>query len=339
MPGEILEIFRQDAFNVLTLTDVVNKEPFVPGLAGQVVSWEERNIATTQVAIEEREGVLKLISATARGGPAEQFTPGKRKLRALVVPHLAVEDTVNADEIQNVRELGSNNPISGVQTVVNGRLMEMARSMDVTLEHLRIGALKGTILDADGATAIMNLFDEFNVAPHAEVPFDFATTPEGQLRKKCHDITRTIQGELGAAPMTRVHSFCSAGFFDELTSHAEVRKAYERQADGAFLRAGLAFGQFEFAGIVWQEYRGAVGGVPFIPDDKAIFFPIGTPGLYKQYWSPADFNETVNTPGLPRYAKQAIDPEFQRWAKLHVQSNPLPLVTRPRALMMGRAGA
>ena len=69
---------------------------------------------------------------------------------------------------------------------------------------------------------------------------------------------------------------------------------------------------------------------------KAYFFPVGVPGLILQYNAPADFVETTNTIGLPRYAKQAVDQQFARWVMLHVQSNPLPISTRPRVLIKGK---
>jgi hypothetical protein len=56
----------------------------------------------------------------------------------------------------------------------------------------------------------------------------------------------------------------------------------------------------------------------------------------RQYKAPADFVETANTIGLPRYAKQAVDQQFARWVMLHVQSNPLPICTRPRVLIKGK---
>ena len=65
------------------------------------------------------------------------------------MPHIALEDTILADEVQNVRAFGSS-MLEGVQAVVNQRMSEMATKMDATLEHLRIGAIKGQILDADG---------------------------------------------------------------------------------------------------------------------------------------------------------------------------------------------
>jgi Phage major capsid protein E len=46
--------------------------------------------------------------------------------------------------------------------------------------------------------------------------------------------------------------------------------------------------------------------------------------------------ETAADRGLPRYAKQAVDQQFARWVMLHVQSNPLPICTRPRVLITGK---
>jgi hypothetical protein len=88
--------------------------------------------------------------------------------------------------------------------------------------------------------------------------------------------------------------------------------------------------------IVFEEYRGRVGTVDFTDASKAYFFPVGVPGLFRQYNAPADFVETANTIGLPRYAKQAVDQQFARWVMLHVQSNPLPICTRPRVLIKGK---
>jgi hypothetical protein len=46
---------------------------------------------------------------------------------------------------------------------------------------------------------------------------------------------------------------------------------------------------------------------------------------------------TPNTIGPPLYAKQAVDQQFARWVMLHVQSNPLPICTRPRGADQGQA--
>ena len=333
-----LDVFQSNAFSMVSLTDAINKVPFLPGRIGQLGLFREQGVATTSVLIEEKEGSLTLVETTARGAPAVQNAHNKRKARALTVPHIALEDTILADEVQDLRAFGSESQLEGVQQVVNDRLEDMARKLDATLEHLRIGAIKGQILDADGATVLYDLFQEFGVAPPAEIDFDLdANSPAaGVVKKKCHDVKRKIEDELGATPYDHIHAICGSAFFDDLIAHAEVAAAYERYLDGLFLRQGQARGSFEYAGIVFEEYRGRAGSVDFTDTDKAHFFPVGVPGLFRQYNAPADFVETVNTIGLPRYAKQAPDTQFNRWVTLHTQSNPLPLCTRPRVLMKAK---
>jgi hypothetical protein len=333
-----LDIFAGSAFSMVALTDAINKMPFVPGRIGQLGLFREQGVSTTAVMIEEREGALTLVETTSRGAPAVQHVPNKRKARSLTVPHVALEDTILADEVQNVRAFGSENQLEGVQAVVNQRLSEMASKMDATLEHLRVGAIKGQILDADGSAVIYDLFTEFGVSQHSEIDFDLdnATPAPGAVKKKCHDIRRKIEDELGVVPYDHIHAMCGPDFFDDLITHPEVEKAYERWLDGAFLRQGQARGSFEYAGILFEEYRGRVGSVDFTDASKAYFFPVGVPGLFRQYNAPADFVETANTIGLPRYAKQAVDQQFARWVMLHVQSNPLPICTRPRVLIRGK---
>lgn len=353
----LLDVFGGSAFSTITLTDAVNKMPFVPGRAGSLGIFEEFGVPTTTIMVEEKEGTLSLIPTTLRGAPATQHVTDKRAARSLAIPHLAEEDTVLPNEVQDVREFGQENQLQAVQGVVNQRLREMTSKLDATLEHLRIGALKGTILDADGSSVIFNLFTEFGVTQITEKDFTFDTASDGDVRTMCHAITRETEDELGSKTYDHIHSFCSSAFFDDLVAHSEVRAAYERWANtnaeimasigsrgaggasgqaGDWLRLGLARRAFPYAGIMFEEYRGTVGGVAFIPADKAIFFPVGVPGLYRNPFAPADFVEAVNTIGLPRYAKQAVDAEFARWVKLHLQSNPLPICLIPRVLQIAR---
>jgi hypothetical protein len=218
--------------------------PYVPGRIGQLGLFREQGVATTSVMIEEKEGSLNLVETTARGAPAIQNTHNKRKARSLVVPHIALEDTILADEVQNVRAFGSESLLEGVQAVVNQRMTEMASKMDATLEHLRIGAIKGQILDADGSAVIYDLFTEFGVSQHTEIDFDLdnGSPAAGAVKKKCHDVRRKIEDELGAQPYDHIHAICGADFFDDLITHSEVATAYERYLDGAFLRQGQARG-------------------------------------------------------------------------------------------------
>jgi len=333
-----LDIFNSDAFSVLSLTDAINNVPFIPGQVMGLGLFQEQGVSTTSVMIEEKDGVLYLVENKPRGAAGQRNQTNKRRARSLIIPHLPVNDTVLADEVQNVRAFGSENQLEGVQSVINGRMTTMSQSLDATVEHLALGAVKGQILDSDGNTVIYDLFTEFGVNQASEVDFDLdaASPASGALRKKCTGVLRTISTNLGAATVKSAHAFCGSAFFDDLISHTEVRETYLAQQEAAQLRGGYYGERFTFGGITWEEYRGSVGGVDFIDTNKCHIFPVGVPGLFKLYYGPADYMETVNTIGLPKYMKQAADSKFNKFVELEAQSNPLPLCTRPKALIKGK---
>jgi hypothetical protein len=342
-------VFKTDPFSMQTLTASVLKMPYKPGRIGQLSLFSEKPIATRSVVIEEKDGVLSLVTSSPRGGAGPQLTVNKRKGRSLIVPHFELNHALIADELQGVRAFGTESELEVVQQVVNNRFAEMVPSIDVTVEYLMLGALKGVILDGDGSTTLYDLFSEFEVTQEAEVGFNFAahTTDDGAMLGKCRTIVRTIQNNLGAAMFDHVHAFCGANFFDAICKDPEVRESFRRASAandlagvGSFLREGnVRKVPLEFGDIIWEEYRGSVNGVDFIDTDKAIFFPVGvTPNIYDLYYAPADFWNTVNTLGLPRYARQKLT-EDEKAVNLHVQTNPLPICLRPAALMAGRKGA
>jgi hypothetical protein len=339
----VFDVFNSDPFSLVSLTASINKVPFIPGRLGQLNIFEEVPVSTTSVMLEEKDGIIYLVENKPRGASGQQNQTEKRKARSLVITHLPVEDRVNADEIQNVREFGSNDQAKAIESVVTGRFATMSGSLDATLEHLRIGAVKGTILDSDGSTTIYNLFTEFGVSQEAEIDFDLdaATPASGVVRKKCAAVIRTMAGNLGAVPFAGVHCLCGDGFFDDLIAHTEVRETYLGQQQAAELRggyvsAGMSYGSIFYGGITFENYRGKVGAIDYINTDKAHFFPVGVPGLFKTFFGPANYMETVNTLGLPKYAKVSPDMRFQKYVDLEAQSNPLPICTRPKALMLAK---
>jgi hypothetical protein len=92
--------------------------------------------------------------------------------------------------------------------------------------------------------------------------------------------------------------------------------------------------RFPFAGIVFEEYNATVtlstgATETLIPSGEAIAFPLGTLDTFVTYGPPANLIETVNTVGLPMYARQlarldgsAID--------VKTEASILPVNKRPR---------
>jgi hypothetical protein len=89
---------------------------------------------------------------------------------------------------------------------------------------------------------------------------------------------------------------------------------------------------FLFGGVLWEEYRGTVGGIDFITSGDAYLVPEGVPDLFVTHYGPADYVEAANTIGLPYYAKQELL-QFGKGVDLEAQSNPISLCTRPRSVV------
>jgi hypothetical protein len=331
-----MDVFSGNAFQLATLTTAINTLPHKPRRIGELEIFAERGVQTTRVGIEERNGVLTLVPNLPRGAPATPHTTSRRKMLQLATTHLPVRGRVYADEVQDVREFGTEGNPRTVQTVVNERLAEMRNNIEATIEWQRLGAIRGQVLDADGSV-IVNLFDEFGVTAQTEVDFDLdAGSPApGAVRAKCSAIIRTIEDELGDGAFAGIHALCGSAFFDALVDHPECREAYARWNDGEALRARVARSTFFYAGIMFEEYRGKVDGQQFIDPDKAHIFATGFQGLFQTAFAPAGFVEFVNTVGLPLYAKSVPDPA-NRWADLYGESNPISYCTRPRTLISAR---
>ena len=148
-------------------------------------------------------------------------------------------------------------------------------------------------------------------------------------------IRRALKG-LGGNNV-QIRALCGDDLWDALIKNPEVRDSYKNQEEARELRSGTAFGEFAFAGVRWENYRGSdeTGGDKEVrvTADRCRFFPVGVPGLFQQVYAPADYNETVNTPGLPFYAKQAVDPMYQRFTEVEVQSNSISICSVPEVLL------
>ena len=63
--------------------------------------------------------------------------------------------------------------------------------------------------------------------------------------------------------------------------------------------------------------------------------PSGVPGLFRTVYAPADYIETVNTPGQRLYGKQ-WEMQNGKGVNLEFQMNALHYCTRPRVLIPGK---
>lgn len=331
----MLDIFNQDAFSVISLTSAIEHLPFVPQRIGQMGLFTFKPVTGLSVALEERDGRLVLIPPSARGTHVNMLSGSGRRMRRFELGHLQLDAAIRADDVLGVRAFGSEDQLEGVSQVVNNKLEELKQSHENTHDLYRLGALKGKVVDANGDT-VYDFFDEFGLT-QTEIEFDFEDA-DMEIKLKALEIIRAVEDALGNTSYRKIRALCGNDFFDALITHASVKEAFNRYQESAFYREDQRAG-FEFpTGIVWENLRGKVGANPIVDTDKAHFIPEGVPNLFVEAFGPADFIETVNTPGQRVYAKQKIM-DYDQGVQLHTQSNPLMYCERPACLVLGTMAA
>jgi hypothetical protein len=318
-------------FGIFTTADIsaaINVIPNRYGRLNELGLFPVKGVINNTVMVEEQGGSLSLLTATEYGAPGQVGTIGKRKVRTFTVPSFVYDERVSPYDVVGLRQFGVDGQ-AAVASYLNQR-METARAKhDQTLEYLRMGALKGVVVDGGGNT-IVDLFTDFGIVKKS-VDFVLGTSTT-DVRGKCMEVVRHIEDNLLGEMASGVRALVSQEFFDKLVNHAKVKEAYANYQEAANRLGGDMRKGFTFGSITFEEYRASVNGTRFITADYGQAFPVGTTQTFQTFAAPADFNETVGQMGQLYYAK-VMEEEMGRGYIVHTQSHPLPLCLRPAVLV------
>lgn len=338
----ILDYFSSPHFTARALTDAVNIIPNMYGRLGELNLFPVKGIPTTYVEIEYKNGVLSLLPARERGAPGTQGSRGRRHKRIFDIPHIPHDDALLAKDLQNAVKFGTNDVFTPLKELMSEKLVDMQNRHLITLEHLRMSALKGVIVDADGSV-IYDLFDEFKITQKV-ISFGLSNK-DTDVSQKCRDLKRYIEKSLmGEVTDGGIRVLVSPEFFDLLIAHPKVADAYKYYSSTQEpLRNDLRAG-FKFHGITFEEY---VGEAPYTQNDGSLVsrrfiaegeghaWPTGTRQTFQTYAAPPD---TLNEVNLAPKSSDLIfamqeKMDFDKGIQIHTESNPLPFVKRPALLV------
>lgn len=325
-------VHTSDPFSLESLTAAVNAVPYRPGQVSAAGLFEEDSVTTTMISIEQRDGKLGLVQPSVRGGPGETTGDEDRKKVPVEVVHYQRDDSVLADEVQNVREFGTESSLETVANRVNRKAQRHAADLTMTLEHQRVGAIKGIVTSKSGGT-LLDLYNLFGIAvPNAvSLELDVDATVVTSLWQ---DVVYSIEDSLDE-PYGGIHVFTGRDFHKSLWQHKSVRDTFLYGQDAGKLRLDVP-DTFQWGGATWERYKtGAKAtadlGSPYIAATEARVTITGVSDLFITRFAPADYNETVNTPGLPFYSR-GVEMRNNKGYDLEVQMNAISICTRPQVL-------
>lgn len=337
-----MDIFNNDAFSLVNMTAAVERMPNVPSFLGSLGIFDEgEGVETNIVGIEARGTTLQLIPTSQRGTEPPMGSTDKRNLRNFNIPRIAKSDQLFAAEIQGIRAFGTESELETVAQKIAQKQKKLLTETALTMEYHRLGAIQGILLDSDGSV-LYNYFTEFGIAAPTEIDFDLdnPSPTEGALLLKIAAAKRAAIRALGASYVPGVTKFvwlCGDTFFDQFTTHPDVRKTYLNWEAAAGLRDAKVFSAFRFGEMGWVNYQGTDdNSTVAIGTTKAKLVVQGVPGLYRRFNGPGETFETVNTIGKPLYSMLVRDEKRNMWVQPEVYAYPLHICTRPEVLLSGR---
>ncbi|MBP1852125.1 major capsid protein [Rhizobium halophytocola] len=338
----VADIFNQNAWGAIEVQeDIVERVEFKPQLLGSLGLFQPIYSRSRTIGIADMNGVLTLIPTSANGAPPEELIPRGARLRTMDAVRLAKGSTIFAIELAGVLALPFDQQTAEVADEVTSRTGQIKDDMELTWEHMRFGAVQGKVLDADGATVLIDWFDFWGIAPPAEIDFEL-DDPATDVRKKCRDLKRAMQKAAKGAwtPSTKVGSLVGDTFFDMLVNHDQIKETKIGTDRAPTLENIEGYSSIEIEGIVFINYQGTDDGATIaIGSDKARFFPIGARGAFQVGWAPAsEFKPYLNKRGQEFYGLVLEDKSGRdEWDRVELYSYPLFICTRPEMLMSAKA--
>lgn len=335
-----MDVFKQDAFSAISLTQAVRRAQTIPGLIGQLNLFTPVPVRTRTVAVEQKASTLRIIQTSEPGAPRTYLSNDKASIVDLRVRRIEEASVISAESLQGIRAFGSETELKTLQMEIAERQQNCIDDLRTTVERLRLSCINGILIDADDSV-IYNYYTTFGFSQGAEIAFDWANKTKVKQFVAANVIRPTIRALGGVAPSgTRIIALCGDDFFDLMQENAEYRDAYKGHEKAMKLLEDSVFRSVEAWGVTWINYQGTDdNSTVTIGSTKAKFFPMGVRGLFQEAFAPAPTFDLVNTRGQEWYSRVVTDKDRNEWAAIEMESHRLPICTRPETLLQGKSGA
>lgn len=335
-----MDVFKQDAFSAISLTEAVRRAQTIPGLIGSLNLFTPVPVRTRTVAVESKGKTLRIVQTSEPGAPRTRRSNDKASILDLRVRRIEESSMITAESLQGIRAFGSETELKTLQMEVAERQQMVIDDLSATVERLRLSCIDGILVDAND-DVIYNYYTTFGYSQPSEIAFNWASRTAVKQFVSANVIRPIIRAMGGMAPPgMRIVALCGDDFFDLMQENAEYRATYLQTERASDLLKNTVFQSVEAWGITWINYRGTDdNSTVAIGATKVKFFPVGVRGLFQEAFAPAPTFDLVNTRGQEWYSRILVDRDRNEWADVEVESHRLPICTRPEVLLRGKSGA
>lgn len=334
-------------FDSVTLTEQVNLIQNDYGLLNALNLFPAEPISTTVVGIHRVGNSLRVLPAKPRGTRGTEAPADTDKIFYLEVPHFPAPDTLGPSDVQNKAVIVEGRPVPmTVDYATAKKLAELRRRHGITREYLKFAALKGLVKDGDGRT-IVNLYEFFGIAKKT---VDLVLGTAGtDIVAKLEEIRTSVLTNVQGDTVSRVEVIIGSTLLGRLLQHPKFEKYWLNTPAAQELikldrhRLGHDFGRTIDTGALLL--RESTGQVPvknpangeimneaLMAPTLGVAYPAGTNEMFRTYDAPPYHIDHVNQPGMEIFISEKVL-DHGEGVELKSQSNALPIVQRPEALV------
>lgn len=269
---------------------------------------------------------------------------GQKDYISLPIPHYPVDDAITPRDIAGNIDFDAlmrgDLTLETVEQKRAEKLERIRRAHSLTLELARMQVIKDGTVYAPNNTVAINYYTEWGIVRNTE-SVDLASTtvdPSADIEKAIAYLQDNLQ--TGAAAIDFI-CLCSGDFFSALIknpfiieSYYHVRNAQQQPLLVDRLTASspldARYRTFDYAGVLFIEVRGSVGGIPYVEAGKAYMMPRFARGEspFETWFAPASRFRTINRAAQESYVFEYFN-EKQDIIELVSETNFLNVVKRP----------
>lgn len=328
------------AFTAVEMTDAINMVETPPLMLGNMGErlFRTRRVRTRMFAMQRKGNAYTLVPDSPVGAPPVELEVSGRDLIPFRTGRMAKGSTILAEMLNGVLQEPLGQALRSIAQETADRQAQIMTDFEVTFEHMRLGAVMGKVLDADGVTVLHNWYTSWDVPEPTPIDFDLDTSTTNIRAKLALAYDAVVDNAEGAwVTGAEVHALAGRNFFDKLVSHPNLEKFWLNTPEARALLQGQQ-DDISLGNITFHKYRGSSDGTTLAVDtDTAWFFPVGTDAFYR-FQGPGEFAPFIQEQGRDFYSIMLRDPSGRdAWIRPEVYSYPLFMCRRPKMIAKGAA--
>ena len=275
---------------------------------------------TDSVQLDIKTGPEGIAVAISRGTKSRRAEKAGWDSLTVTIPHFSEHDLIKASDLIGVRAFGRTT-VETMAMKVAEKLDDLRSKFDRTMEYMCIKAMQGQVVDGNG-----NVIASYSVAaPVAATVSDGTDDPIDVFDDAGTKISRALGSDPG-----EVVAYMGVNAYKALRTSPKV----EQLLNGPAGPQMLANGEVARVGGVRIVKMPAVfidnsgNEVPFVGDNEVIVASNQMGGM--MVYGPA---ETPNGPLMTEYFADSWEERDPAGTMIRVETNPLPLVSRPDSIV------